>query len=164
MSTETPISRTVTFEEMLERDGRLIYTNRGVSMLPLLRAGRDLMVIEKKKPPFRRFDVVLFTRPGVSGYGAYVLHRILRDNRDGTYWIVGDNCFSGETVQEKNILGLLTGVVRDGKEMELTDPWYRLYVNTWCRCWRIRFLILRAKRTCRAALRRVYRMVKRAFS
>ena len=36
------------FEEILARDGRLFYTNIGDSMMPLIKQGRDLLVIEKK--------------------------------------------------------------------------------------------------------------------
>ena len=93
---EQPIS----FEALLARDGKLVYTNKGVSMMPLLRQDRDLMIIEKKgEERCRRFDAVLFRRPGVDGRGAYVMHRILRVNDDGTYYIVGDNCLTGVTVR-----------------------------------------------------------------
>ena len=37
-----------TFEEELERTGKLIYTNVGDSMMPLIRQDRDLLIIEKK--------------------------------------------------------------------------------------------------------------------
>lgn len=40
----------MTFEEVLERDGKLVYTNKGVSMMPLLRQDQDLLVIEKCNP------------------------------------------------------------------------------------------------------------------
>lgn len=33
--------------ELLNRDGRLIYSNIGDSMMPLIKQGRDLLVIEK---------------------------------------------------------------------------------------------------------------------
>lgn len=36
----------MTFEEVLELDGRLIYTNKGISMMPFLRADKDVMIIE----------------------------------------------------------------------------------------------------------------------
>lgn len=147
--------QTLSFEELLERDGRLVYTNRGVSMLPLLREGRDLMIIEKRPPPYHVLDAVLFRRDGVVGRGAYVLHRILRVNPDGTYWIVGDNCVSGETVREDRILGVLTGVVRGGKTLTTDDFRMRLYVNTWCRCWRTRILLLRARALLAACQRRL---------
>lgn len=126
------MDRAMSFEELLDRDGRLVYTNKGVSMMPLLRQDRDLMMIEKKgEARCRRFDAVLFRRPGNNGRDAYVMHRILRVNDDGTYYIVGDNCLTGETVREENVLGVLTGVVRDGKTVDFHSLGYRAYVWLW---------------------------------
>ncbi|MBQ3724083.1 MAG: S24/S26 family peptidase [Oscillospiraceae bacterium] len=125
---EQPIS----FEALLARDGRLVYTNKGVSMMPLLRQDRDLMIIEKKgQERCRRFDAVLFRRPGINGRVAYVLHRIVKVNDDGTYYIVGDNCLTGETVREENVLGVLRGVVRDGRTVDSSSLGYRAYVWLW---------------------------------
>ena len=139
-----------TFEETLARNGRLIYTNAGVSMLPLLREGRDVMVIERASD-YRTLDAVLFRRPGVVGRGAYVMHRILRIQPDGRYWIAGDNCTSGELVDRENILGVLTGVVRNGKLLRSTDLRYRAYVRLWCAPYRFRFALLRGIRFLRRA-------------
>jgi len=137
---------TMKFEEILERDGVLTYTNVGVSMLPLLHENRDVMIIRKRPHgSYRKYDAVLFRRPNVSGRGEYVLHRILRDNGNGTFWIVGDNCIGGETVREENILGVLTGIVRNGKENTLDSTAYRLYVKLWCAPFRFRFAVLRGK-------------------
>ena len=41
------MSETSSFEELLKRDGKLVYTNVGVSMMPLLRQHRDVMVIAR---------------------------------------------------------------------------------------------------------------------
>ena len=38
-----------TFEEILARDGRLVYKTRGTSMLPMLHQERDLVIIEGPK-------------------------------------------------------------------------------------------------------------------
>ena len=146
----------MTFEEILEKDGRLVYTNKGVSMLPLLRQNKDVMVIEKRDE-YHVLDAVLFRRPGENG--AYVMHRILRDNGDGTYWIVGDNCVSGETVRRGQILGLLTARIRNGRTLAMDSPRLWLYTHTWCRWWRPRFFILTCWRVARAALGKVYRAV-----
>lgn len=137
------MTEVLTFEQLLERDGHLAYTNKGVSMMPLLRQDRDVMIIRLKgKERCKKLDAVLFKRPGS---GAYVLHRILRVNDDGTYWIIGDYCVAGETVAEENVLGILTAVVRDGKTIPVTAPVYRLYVNTWCRFYHLRIAVLRIK-------------------
>lgn len=135
----------VSFEEELARNGKIAYTNVGVSMRPLIREGRDVMLIEAPiSKGFCRWDTVLFRRPGVIGRGAYVLHRILKVLPDGTYWIVGDNCISGEIVSEKDILGTLTQVNRDGKKtIYISDFSYKLYVLFWCKPYHLRFFILR---------------------
>ncbi len=149
------MSDALTFEQLLALDGRLAYTNKGVSMLPLLRQGRDVMVIERKGDArCKRLDAVLFKRPNARGTD-YVMHRVLRVNDDGTYWIVGDNCVTGDTVPEENVIGILTAVVRDGKTIPVTDRRYRLYVNTWCRFYRLRIAILRAKHLAGRCLRKL---------
>ena len=115
------------FEEELERSGTLVFTNKGRSMLPLLRQNRDLMVIEKKGPDrCKKYDAVLFKRGG-----KYVLHRILKV-RERDYYIVGDNCRKGEYVRDEQILGVLKQVVRDGKTVDVDDPAYQRYVHLWC--------------------------------
>ena len=115
------------FEEELEQNGTLVFTNKGVSMMPLLRQDRDLLVIEKKGPErCKKYDVVLFKRGE-----KYVLHRIVKV-REQDYYIVGDNCRRGEYVKDGQILGVLTQVVRDGKTITPEDPAYQRYVHLWC--------------------------------
>ena len=64
----------VSYEEYLEAHGSLTYTNVGVSMLPLLKEGRDLFTVEKKgEARCKVGDVVLYRRPP----NQYVLHRIV---------------------------------------------------------------------------------------
>lgn len=145
-----------TFEEQLAQHGAFVYTNVGVSMLPLLRQGRDLMVITQKPTErCRKLDAVLFKRRN----GQYILHRIL-EVREKDYYIVGDNCISGEYVQEDQILGVLTEVIRKGKRFPVTDPSYLRYVHLWCDHYRVRFAILRVL----FKLRRIASRIKHLFS
>lgn len=136
----------MTFEEVLRTTGRLVYTNVGVSMMPLIREGRDVMIIEKLTAPLRKNDAVLFIRPGVSGRGKYVLHRIRRINGDGTYYIVGDNCIDGETVEESAIIGILTQVKRGDKVIHCTDLGYLMYVKFWWLIYPLRVLWKKCRR------------------
>lgn len=130
--------------EELEKTGRVAYTNQGVSMRPLIRAGRDVWVIEKRSPEdIRKYDVVLFRRPPENGRRVYVLHRVLKRHADGRFWIVGDNCVSGEDVPPQDVLGVMTQLKRAGKNVNLTGFRYRAYVKLWCAPWRLRFFLLR---------------------
>ena len=74
------------FEEIINRDGKLIYTNKGDSMMPLIKEGRDLIIIEKTQGRLKKYDVPLYKRDS----GQYVLHRILKVREDD-YVICGDN-------------------------------------------------------------------------
>lgn len=114
----------LTYEEYLNRYPRLVQTNVGVSMLPLLRQGRDLFIVEKRGVDRLRVgDVVLYRRPP----DKYVLHRIVQV-REKDYVILGDNCIGREYgITDKDILGVMTGFVRDGKQHSVTETGYRLY-------------------------------------
>ena len=113
------------FEQILARDGRLIYKTRGVSMLPMLHQDRDLVVIEPPKGRLQKYDVALYRRGKY-----YVLHRVIRVKRDH-YLIRGDNTYVLETVPDSAVLGVLTAFQRKGKKHSVTDRNYRCYVRFW---------------------------------
>lgn len=152
----------MTFEEQLKKDGKLVYTNKGVSMMPLLRQGRDIMVIEDvTDKELKNYDAVLFIRKKGNQEKQYVMHRILKINPDGTYWIVGDHCVTGDIVQREAIIGRLTGVFRDEKLIQVTDKKYQFYVHLWCDFYPIRFFLLRSKWFVYRGLRFIKRRVLR---
>lgn len=130
-----------TFEEELSRTGRLVYTNVGDSMLPLIREKRDLLIIESVSGRLKKYDVPLYKRDS----GQYVLHRILRV-RDEDYVLCGDNRYKKEYgITDRHIIGVLTGVVRDGKTVSVTDKKYLLYVHLWCGLFPVRAFALRVR-------------------
>ena len=127
------------FEEILNRDGKLFYTNVWDSMMPLIRQGRDLLVIEKITGKPKKYDIPLYRRDN----GQYVLHRILRV-RKNDYVICGDNRWFKETgVTDRHIVGILTYLVRDGRKIPLNTWKYRLYAHLWCDFFPIRAFILK---------------------
>lgn len=130
------------FEEVLARDGRLFYTNVGDSMMPLIKQGRDLLVIEKPTGKPKKYDIPLYRRDS----GQYVLHRILKV-RKKDYIICGDNRWSREYgITDRHIIGILKAIVRDGKEISMTDWQVRLYAHLWCDFFPVRCLLLRGIR------------------
>ena len=184
----------MTFEEELAGTGRLVYTNKGVSMMPLLRQGKDIMVMEAcTASQVRKLDAVLFVREkkmpseaerkpspveagqaragefpseaeqAQKGRRDYVLHRVLRINPDGTFWIMGDNCLTGETVAGDRIIGRLTAVIRDGKTISMQKPGlaYLCYLYLWCRPYHLRIFLLRGKNFAKRCLRFVRRRIQR---
>ena len=130
------------FEDVLARDGRLVYTNVGDSMTPWIRQDRDLLIIERPKGRLKRYDVPLYRRDS----GQYVLHRVLRVRRDD-HVLCGDARTKCETgITDRHVIGVLTAVVRDGREIPVTDLHYRLYVHLWCDLFQLRVLLLKLRR------------------
>lgn len=116
-----------TYEAELERSGSFTYTNVGVSMLPLLRQGRDLFTISKKQGRCKKYDVVLYKRPPQ----AYVLHRVI-EVREQDYVILGDNCYNKEYgITDADVVGVMTAFVRKGKAYSVKHKGYQLYARLW---------------------------------
>ena len=130
------------YAEYLETHETLTYTNVGVSMLPLLRQGKDLFIVQKKSSErCKAGDVVLYRRPA----NQYVLHRIIEVKPEG-YVILGDNCIAKEyCIRDNDIIGVMTGYVRSGREHSIKEPGYRLYSCIWMYTIGIRVFLKRGK-------------------
>lgn len=151
-NTDTPTHLTI--EELLSRDGKLVYKAKGRSMLPMLRPDRDLVLIEAIDTAAASsavstsalpvpYDVVLYKVDG-----KYVLHRVLRIDGD-QYLIRGDNTYSVERVPADAVIGVLTGFVRDGRQISVQDRRCRLYVRIWCALYPLRAAFARLRRLIR---------------
>lgn len=148
--------KVTTFEDILTSKGFFAYTNVGTSMLPLLRQRRDIIEICAKKPSVRckRYDVVLYKLEG-----KYILHRILKV-RSNDYVLCGDhNIWKEYGITDKQILGVMTRVIRDGKSITPDNIWYKIYVHLWCSFYPIRVMILIVKK----AIESVGRRCKKLF-
>lgn len=141
MKSTTPTAQYYTFEELLQNDGYIVFTNVGYSMMPLLRQKRDIIEIRRKMPGrCKKYDVVLYKRGE-----KYILHRIVKVLPDG-YYIVGDHCTRLEKdIRDGDILGIMTRVIRNGKSITPQNTWYKLYVHLWCDVYPVRFLLIRIK-------------------
>ncbi len=149
-----PQAKVYSFEELLAQDGYLIYTNVGISMLPLLRQRRDVIEIRAKGPGrCGKYDIVLYRRGN-----KYILHRILKVLPQG-YVIAGDhNTFREYDVTDGMILGTVHRIIRNGREITMDNRLYRLYVHLWCDFYPVRAGILSGK----VRLWRLLSRIKRA--
>lgn len=114
------------FEDEINKQGYIVYTNIGDSMLPIIHEHQDLLVISKIDKPLNKYDIVLFKRDN----NAYVLHRILKVLDDGNYLIGGDNRYFEEVIHKKDIIGILTKLVNYDDINYLETNEYKKYVNT----------------------------------
>ena len=103
------------FEEVLEKEGELFFTNVGYSMYPLIKQREDILHIVKTDD-YKRGDIILYK----SEVDHYVLHRILRIKKDKII-LAGDyNYFKDQPINKEQVLGLLTEIKKkDGKEIDL---------------------------------------------
>ena len=130
----------MTFEDLLARDGYLVYRTKGESMEPMLRQNRDLVTIQVPETRLKKYEVALYKRGK-----DYVLHRVL-DVKKGFYLIRGDNTFSMEHVPDSAVIGVLTSFQRKSRVYSVTDRNYLLYVRFWCSIYPLRFLYNRFRR------------------
>ena len=103
------------------------FAPRGVSMLPMIRQGLD--TVELSPVPsggLKKFDLPLYQRDD----GHYVLHRIVKVGEH--YTCIGDNQFVLEyPVRHDQVIAVVTAFTRNGKRVQVTDLWHRLYCRFW---------------------------------
>ena len=104
------------FEEVLEKEGELFFTNVGYSMYPLIKQREDILHIVKTDD-YKRGDIILYK----SEVDHYVLHRILRIKKD-TIICAGDyNYFKDKPITPDQVLGKLMDIKKkDGKTIDLS--------------------------------------------
>lgn len=112
-------------EQALNEKGEIIASTSGISMYPMLRHRRDMVVIEKASGKLKKYDVPLYRLSS----GKLVLHRILKVTDNG-YIIRGDNLFHKETnITDDNIIGVLKAFYRNGKYVNCAESKaYRFYI------------------------------------
>ncbi len=136
-------------KEVIETEGRFVGTTVGISMRPMIRSGKDVIVVEKKQGRLKKYDVALYTRGD-----AYVLHRVLRAV-DGAYIIRGDNCYSDEYIPEENVFGVLTEFFRGDKKVDLKSKKYLRYVRRRLKTYPVRKKFVRFKAAVRRFAKRI---------
>ena len=105
----------IKFEEVLEKDNELFFTNVGYSMYPLIRQREDILHIVKTND-YKRGDIILYK----SDVDHYVLHRILKIKKDKITCAGDYNYFKDKPIDRAQVLGLLVAIKKkDGKEIDL---------------------------------------------
>lgn len=111
--------------ETIQAQGEIMVSTSGISMYPMLRHRRDMVVVEKVTRKLKKNDVPLYVLPS----GKLVLHRILKVTDNG-YIIRGDNLFQKEyNITDDNIIGVLKAFYRGGKYYDCaTSRVYHIYI------------------------------------
>lgn len=143
--------------ETIESGGVFRMVTAGISMLPLLRNRKDTVVLKKPSFPLKQYDIPLYLRAD----GHFILHRVLKvesDLSENIYTMCGDNqLYMEHGVTDKDVIAVVDHIIRNDKVILKNSFSYKLYVFLWCRCFFIRFFVLKAK----SLFKRIFKKVKR---
>lgn len=113
-------------QEKLALGGEVLFSPNGISMLPTLKAGRDIVVLVAPTGRLKKYDIALFRRDN----GKYVLHRVVESGE--TYTFIGDNQFVFEkNIEHRQIIAVCVAYVRRDKRVELDSFRCKAYARFW---------------------------------
>lgn len=107
----------------LAEQGRARLLVVGHSMVPMLRSGRDRVILSPVDRPLKPGAIILFQRSAEQP----VLHRIIRRKGDG-FLCCGDHQHQLEWVAADRVLAVVSAFERAGKSCCVTQWSYRIYV------------------------------------
>ena len=140
-------------EERLAAGQSVEFSPHGVSMLPMLREGRDSVILSAPPARLKKYDIPLYRRPN----GSYVLHRVVAVG-DGVYTAVGDNQFIPEKgIPHEAVIACLTAYRRGGKLIPANALGYRIYSRFWHLTRPVRYFFFRLKRKTKHILHRLFK-------
>lgn len=110
-------------EEQLNNGKTVKFQPQGTSMLPMLRPGKDLVLLGKAPAVLKKNDLPLYIRAD----GHFVLHRVVAV-KNGKYIMCGDNQWKLEyNILPEQILGIAQGFYREEKYISSDNFLYRIY-------------------------------------
>ena len=119
---------------------------RGVSMLPMLRQGKDSVELAPLPEKLNKYDLPVYQYPS----GKYVMHRVVAV-KDTHYICLGDNLTEPETIYPDQMIAVVSAFRRGQTRICVEDPRYRLY----CRLWVAGFPLRKGFRKVKRWLRRL---------
>ena len=141
----------LSIENRLEQDGIYVGLTKGVSMRPMLREGKDTIIVSPVVGRLKKYDVPLYRKRG-----SYVLHRVVEVTDKG-YVICGDNCMMKERdVTDDMLVGVLSGFRRGEKYVSVDSKGYLTYAKIWVALYPVRYVFMQAISFARRAWRRIF--------
>ncbi len=144
----------ITCDGVIERElserGSIAYITKGVSMRPLFRTHRDMIVIKPPERQLKKYDIVLYRGED----GEYILHRIIKVKEE-CFVIRGDNTYKKEFVPKDRVIGVLVSFNRKGKRGSPDTLSFKIYSRLWHFIYPLRYLYVKT----RATLGRIYRKI-----
>lgn len=136
--------------------GRAVLVNtQGISMRPLLWAGKTQVLVSPLEGPLEIGDLPL----AVVQPGRYRLHRLV-EVRDGIYITLGDNTACPERVAPDRIIGRVTEIYRGSRRIPMDGLSYRAYRRFWLWSTPARLPVYRLRDRLHRVLSRLVRRLK----
>ncbi|MCI9126654.1 MAG: hypothetical protein HFG28_05595 [Eubacterium sp.] len=140
-------------KEQMEHGGKVVFTPKGNSMMPLFRSNKDIVTLISPKFPLKKYSIAFYQRQN----GQYVLHRLV--GRRGQYYIMrGDNQYVNEyNITQEQIIAVVSEFQRNGRSYNITDKIYKLYCLFWTKTMYIRKYYIFLRRTAGKVKRKLLR-------
>ena len=122
---------------------------RGISMLPMLRQGKDTVELAPLPDKLKKYDLPVYQYPS----GKYVMHRVV-DVKEDYYICLGDNLTELEKVYHDQMIGVVSAFKRGDKRISVESAGYRLYCRVWLAIFPVRKFYKQARRQVGRWLRR----------
>jgi hypothetical protein len=139
-------------EKELSEKGSFASVTKGVSMLPLFKTERDMVIIAPLDREPKKYDIVLYRGAG----GEYILHRVIAVKPD-LYIIRGDNTYSKEYVPKDRVIGILVSFNRKGKRGSAHSRGFKIYSRVWNFIYPLRLAYVKARRLASGVYRRLFK-------
>ena len=137
-------------KESLQSGQSVRFSPKGISMLPMLRQGKDAVILSPVKGKLKKYDIPLYQRDD----GAFVLHRITKVGE--TYTCIGDNQYAYEPgIRHDQVIAYVTAFCRGGKQISAENFGYLIYTRLWHWSRWPRWILFRLRRKTRVILRRL---------
>lgn len=126
-------------QELLAGGSTVQLTVTGISMRPMLVHRRDQVELILPPSKLQRYDIPLYQREN----GNFILHRIVKVEKDGTYTCAGDGQTILETgVEQEQIVAVVCSFIRKGRKISCSNKGYQIYERIWTALFPIRPILL----------------------
>ena len=122
---------------------------RGISMLPMLRQGKDAVELSPLPEKLKKYDLPVYQYPS----GKIVMHRIVGVCED-YYICLGDNTYQYETIYPQQLIAVVSAFKRGDKCIPADSISYRIYARIWVACFPLRKFLKNGKQWLKMVLKR----------
>lgn len=148
-------------QELLAGGSTVQLTVTGISMRPMLLHRRDQVELTLPPSKLQQYAIPLYQRED----GSFILHRIVKVEKDGTYTCAGDGQTTLETgVEQEQIVAVVCSFIRKGKKISCSNKGYQVYAKVWTALFPIRPILLQMIKGIGKVKRKLHNIILRMKS